>query len=197
MIIATGSSPNKLGLKDEDKFWSKGISSCAVCDGALYKKKNIVVVGGGDSACEEALFLTKFSDVLLIHRGDSFPRASKIMVRRVLENPKIKIMYNTTIKELRGELELRSIVLGTGEELKVDGLFYGLGLKPNVKIFKGIMKDADGYIKRGVFDEYSTEINMPGIFVCGDTHDKEYRQAIVAAGDGCKAALEAIKYLQK
>ena len=200
VIIATGSKPNKLGLENENKLWSNGISSCAVCDGALYKNKKIVVVGGGDSALEEALFLTKFSDVILIHRRDTF-RASKVMQKRALENPKIKIIYDTVISKLNGEKCLESIItknLKTNEEieLKVDGLFYGLGLTPNTYLFKGILDmDSEGYIIKKPIHNLETMTSIAGVFVAGDASDKIYRQAIVAAGDGCKAALDVNNYL--
>ena len=208
IIISTGSKPNKLGLKREDEFWSKGISSCAVCDGALYKNKKIVVVGGGDSALEHAIFLTKFSDVTLIHRKDAF-RASKIMQDRVLNNPKIKIIYDTVIKELNGSKDnknnkgLESITiknLKTNEEseLKVDGLFYGLGLTPNTQLFKGLLDmDEAGYIIKNPIDNLETMTSIEGVFVAGDVSDKIYRQAVVAAGDGCKAALDVVNYLNE
>lgn len=199
VIIATGSKPNKLGLAREDEFWSNGISSCAVCDGALYKNKKIIVVGGGDSALEEALFLTKFSEVTLIHRRDTF-RASKIMQTRVFDNPKINILYNTVIQELKGDDKLKSIIIKnikTDEirEISVDGLFYGLGLKPNTMLFKNLVEmDEEGYIQK--FDQfYETSTSLNGVFVAGDANDKKYRQAIVASGDGCKAALDVNNYL--
>jgi thioredoxin reductase (NADPH) len=201
VIIATGSSPIKLGLQNEDKFWSSGISSCAVCDGALYKKKKIVVVGGGDSAMEEALFLTKFSEVILIHRRDTF-RASKVMSARVLNHPKIKFITDTVIEKLEGEKKLQSISIknlkdNTTSQLEVDGLFYGLGLKPNTSLFKGALEmDPDGYIeKKG--KHFETMTSVEGVFVAGDAHDKVYRQAIVASGDGCKAAMDANNYINE
>jgi thioredoxin reductase (NADPH) len=201
VIVATGSSPIKLGLQYEDKFWSSGISSCAVCDGALYKKKNIIVVGGGDSAMEEALFLTKFSDVILIHRRDTF-RASKVMIARVLNHPKIKVITDTVIEKLEGEKKLKSITIknlkdNTTSQLEVDGLFYGLGLKPNTSLFKGALEmDSDGYIeKKG--KHFETMTSIEGVFVAGDAHDKVYRQAIVASGDGCKAAMDANNYINE
>ena len=200
VIIATGSKPNKLGLENENNLWSNGISSCAVCDGALYKNKKIVVVGGGDSALEEASFLTKFSDVILIHRRDTF-RASKIMQKRVLENPKIKIVYDTVISKLNGEKCLESIItknIKTNEEteLKVDGLFYGLGLTPNTYLFKDILElDEEGYIIKKPIHNLETMTSIKGVFVAGDSNDKIYRQAVVAAGDGCKAALDVNNYL--
>jgi thioredoxin reductase (NADPH) len=203
VIIATGSSPNKLKLQDEELYWSLGISSCAVCDGALYKRKKIMVVGGGDSAMEEALFLTKFSQVTLVHRRDEF-RASKVLQQRVLNNPNITIKWNTEIVKLVGNgTKLIAVILRdnqTTEETQmcVDGLFYGLGLTPNSNTFKckGLLFDNDGYILRNVQDEYETSTHVPGVFVAGDVADKIYRQAIVAAGDGCKAALDVEKYLQ-
>lgn len=203
VIICTGSKPNKLGLPDEDNLWSKGISSCAVCDGALYRGKKIIVVGGGDTAAEHSLFLTKFSDVTLIHRSEQF-RASKIMQDRVKENPKIKIIYDTVIDELSGDEKLESITcrnIKTGKKffMRVDGLFYGLGLKPETNIFKDYIEtDQDGYIKRNDFDEkYKTMTSVQGIFVAGDCHDKKYKQAVTACSEGCKAALDVINYLSE
>ena len=205
IIIATGSKPNKLNLPLEDKFWANGISSCAVCDGALFRNKKIVVIGGGDSAMEEALFLTKFSEVKLIHRRDKF-RASKIMQERVLSNPKIKIIYNSIITELHGNNSLESITIKnllTNEitNLEVDGLFYGLGLTPNTELFQRrrqnlVDMDQNGYIVCN-HPYYSTMTSIPGIFVAGDAHDKIYKQAIVAAGEGCKAALDVDRYLNE
>lgn len=203
IIICTGSKPNKLGIKNEDKFWTNGISSCAVCDGALYRDKKIVVVGGGDSAMEEALFLTKFSNVTLVHRGVEF-RASKIMQERVLNNPKIEICYNTIIEKLYknsndptylGGISLKNTVGNSIRKMKVDGLFYGLGLKPSSDIFKDKLEmDDDGYIKV-IPSKYETMTSISGVFVAGDVHDKKYRQAVIACGDGCKAALDVEAYL--
>lgn len=203
LIIATGSQPNKLKLPDEDKFWGHGISSCAVCDGALFKNKRIVVVGGGDSAMEEALFLTKFSKVTLIHRRDTF-RASKVLQKRVLEHPKIQILYNTIITEFHGTNHLEAITIQqvlTGEtsKLPVDGLFYGLGLTPNTQLFAGqLERDSDGYIlhgPQGSSHHYETMTSVEGVFVAGDAHDKIYRQAVVAAGEGCQSALNVESFL--
>lgn len=200
IIICTGSTPNKLKLEKEDKLWAKGISSCAVCDGALYKNKKIVVVGGGDSALEMGLFLTKFSDVILIHRRDTF-RASKIMQSKLFENKRVKIIYDTAITKLHGTDKLTAITcknIKTNEEfdLEVDGLFYGLGLTPNSQLFKNILElDTDGYIQKNKESKYDTATSVDGIFVAGDVHDKIYRQAIVAAGDGCRAALDVNDYL--
>ncbi len=204
IIIATGSKPNKLGLPNEDKFWSKGISSCAVCDGALYKNKKIIVVGGGDSAMEEALFLTRFSNVTLIHRKNEF-RASKIMQDRVINNPKINIIKNSEIIELRGNDYLEEITYRNNKTsdvttLKVDGLFYGLGLIPNTHFLKNkINLDSEEYVirYRHPNGKFKTMTSVEGIFVAGDATDKRYKQAIVAAGDGCKAALDVEKYLEE
>lgn len=198
IILALGSTPNKLYLPNEDRFWSKGISSCAVCDGALYKRKKIVVVGGGDTAAEEAIFLQKFSDVTLIHRRSEF-RASKIMQTRLLNNPKIKIIYNSIITDLIGEEKLERIRCKNVEtneifELEVDGLFYGLGLKPNSGFVRELVEtDSEGFIVK--YNE--TRTSIPGIFVAGDVADKVYRQAITSAGSGCAAALDTIKYLEE
>ncbi len=202
VIVATGSKPNKLHLENEDILWGHGISSCAVCDGALYKNKRIIVVGGGDSAMEEAQFLTKFSNVLLIHRKDTF-RASRVMQDKVLNNPKIKVLYNSEVVRLHGSDKLTKITVRTSSdtssndsEIDVDGLFYGLGLKPNSWIFANqLICDPLGYIVKCPSDELESQSSIPGVFVAGDVSDRIYRQAIVAAGDGCKAALDVNKYL--
>jgi thioredoxin reductase (NADPH) len=218
LIVATGSKPNKLHLPNEDIYWGRGISSCAVCDGALYKNRKIVVVGGGDSAMEEAIFLTKFSDVTLIHRNDKF-RASAVMQKRAIEHPKITIMYNTVVSELIGtadvtnteenpfdEPELTGIIcksLIDGKTIKIDmpkgGLFYGLGLTPNVNLFSADqpipLKMDTGHIAQEASRHGSTSTSEIGIFVAGDASDKVYRQAIVACGDGCKAAMDVIAFL--
>ena len=203
VIIATGSKPNKLGLYGESDLWGKGISSCAVCDGALYKNKKIIVVGGGDSAMEEALFLTKFSNVTLIHRRDKF-RASSLMVKRVVDHPKITIIYNSIVAELCPKkdnssiekVKIQNVLTGEFTQLDVDGLFYGLGLTPNSHLFKGkVDTDEDGYIKKQNNHHFETLTSVNGVFVAGDVSDKIYRQAVVACGDGCKAALDANNYV--
>jgi len=201
VIIATGSYPNKLGLPNEDNLWGKGISSCAVCDGVLYKRKTIVVLGGGDTAMEHALFLTKFSAVTLIYRQNKHKfRASKLMQTRVMEHPKINIIYDTVVTELHGQTVLtgittQNVLTGETTYLQVDGLFYGLGLNPNTQIFN-IEKNSGGYISIQGVDEYSTMTSVPGMFVAGDAHDDVYRQAVIAAGDGCRAAMDVHKYLE-
>lgn len=197
IIIATGSKPNKLNLPNEENLWSKGISSCAVCDGALYRNKKIVVVGGGDSALTEAEFLTKFSDVTLIHRRDAF-RGTAIMQKRILENKKITVLYNTVITEIIGDKKLENIkckdlITDKIFTLDVDGLFYGLGLQPNTSIFKNqIDMDDEGYIKH---IGSGTSTSKDGIFAAGDCVDKVYKQACTASGEGCKAAIDIDRYL--
>jgi thioredoxin reductase (NADPH) len=201
VIIATGATAKRLNIKGEDLYWQKGISACAVCDGALplFRNKPLVVVGGGDSACEEANYLTKFGSIVyLIHRRDQL-RASKIMQERTLKNPKIKIIWNTVVIEALGNNVLQKVKLQnlkTNEitELEASGLFYAIGHKPNTDPFKGqIELDDDGYI---ITKPGTTQTNIPGIFAAGDVQDKKYRQAITAAGSGCMAALECEKYLE-
>jgi len=205
IIIATGAKPNRLYLPNEDKYWGQGIggiSSCVVCDGALFKlrkgdtkDKSVIVVGGGDSACEGALFLTKFtSKVTMLVRGSSM-RASAIMQKRVIENSKIMILYNTEIIALCGEKKLEQVTIkileGIGQ-LDVDGLFYCLGQKPNSELFKNLVNvDDEGY----VLQNKNMSTSIPSMFSCGDVSDRKYRQAVVAAGEGVKAALEVQAYL--
>lgn len=193
VILAMGSNPRTLELKNEKALWSRGISSCAVCDGALYKGKKIVVVGGGDTACEEALFLTKYSDVILIHRRDEL-RASSIMKTRVLTHPKIKVLWNTIITELIGDDHLIGIRIRSGDQetvIDVDGLFYGLGLVPNTGIVKGLVQlTSSGHIVAR--DTHCLDENddvIPGLFVAGDVADTKYQQAITAAASGCMAVM--------
>lgn len=200
VIIATGSQPQKLDLVNEEKFWANGISSCAVCDGALFKGRKIIVVGGGDTACEHALFLTKFSPVTMLLRRDQF-RASKIMQQRVLSHPQIKVIYNTIVKSLIGHhcleaIECQNVTDGNNLKLSVDGLFYGLGLKPQTEIFLDqLAMDESGYIIKGASERYLTMTSVEGIFVAGDCSDKRYLQAITAAAEGCQAAIDCIDYL--
>lgn len=200
LIIASGASARWLGLPSEEALIGHGVSSCATCDGFFFSGKEIAVIGGGDSAMEEALFLTRFaSKVTLIHRRDSF-RASKIMVDRVMEHPKIQTLMNKEVVEVLGveEKEVKGLRLkdkATGEEsaLSVSGMFLGIGHEPNAKMFTNqIDLDEDGYIKttQNVFTK------VPGVFACGDVQDRRYRQAITAAGSGCMAALEVEKFLE-
>jgi thioredoxin reductase (NADPH) len=206
LIIASGASVRWLGLPSEQALIGHGVSSCATCDGFFFRGKEIAVTGGGDSAMEEALFLTRFaSKITLIHRRDQF-RASKIMVDRVAEHPQIVLRTNTIIEEVLGVeekdvrgLKLRDVKTGEVSELPVSGLFLGIGHEPNAKMFAGQMDlDQDGYIKTAsqVFCTRNGE-PIPGVFACGDVQDRRYRQAITAAGSGCAAALEVEKYLEE
>jgi len=206
LIIASGASARWLGLPSEQALIGHGVSSCATCDGFFFREKEIAVVGGGDSAMEEAIFLTRFANkVTVLHRRDSF-RASKIMLERAMAHPKIELRTNTVVeevlgveeKEVRG-LRLRDVTNGQRSELKVSGMFLGIGHEPNAKMFAGqIDRDDEGYIKttNHVFCTRHGEI-VPGVFACGDVQDRRYRQAITAAGSGCMAALEAEKYLEE
>lgn len=198
LIIATGATPRKLGIPGEEKFYGKGVSTCATCDAAFYKEKIVAVVGGGDSAMEEATFLTRFAKkVYLIHRRDEF-RASPIMVDRTLKNAKIEIIYNTEVKEIIGDTKVKSLSLFNNQTnestvLDVDGMFLAIGHIPVTDyIGNEIELTPDGYVKSN--DGVHTSII--GVFVAGDVEDQKYRQAITAAGAGCKAALEAQKWLE-
>lgn len=197
IIIATGASANWLGLKNEQRLMGRGISACATCDGFFFTDKEVVVVGGGDSAMEESLTLTKFaSKVTIIHRRDEF-RASKIMQDRVLNHPKIDIVWNSTVEDVLGKDSVEGVVLkdvetGNTSELSCQGLFVSIGHTPATELFKNILKvDEKGYIV--VRDSVKTE--LPGVYAAGDVVDSRYRQAITAAGDGCRAALEAEHFI--
>jgi len=196
VIIATGASPRKLGLKSEELFAGKGVSYCATCDGPFFKGEDIVVVGGGDSAVEEAIFLTKFANhVYLVHRRDKL-RASKIMQERAFSNQKISFVWNSVIEDIVGDKKVNGVIIRDKNEdrreLKCGGVFIAIGHEPNTSIFKGqIDMDEKGYI---IVREY-TKTNIDGVFAAGDVHDPFYRQAITAAGFGCMAALDVEKYL--
>lgn len=204
IIISTGASAKLLGLESENKYMGYGVSACATCDGFFFKDLKVIVVGGGDTAMEEANFLTKFaSEVTIIHRRDEF-RASKIMYERALKNPKIKMMTNKVIKEVvgveeNGKKSMTGVILqdtkdGSTSELKADGLFIGIGHQPNTKLFKGMLDmDETGYL---ITKPGSTYTNIEGVFAAGDVADKTYRQAITAAGTGCMAALDAERWLE-
>ena len=201
VIISTGASARMLGLDAEKELMGYGISTCATCDGYFFKDKEIVVVGGGDSAMEEASFLTKFaSKVTLIHRREEF-RASKIMIDRVLDNPKIEIIKNAVVADIFGSQKdgvssilLKDTINGKERNFDCEGVFYGIGHKPNTDQFKGVINLNDqGYI---VTNPGSTLTNVDGVFACGDVQDDHYRQAITAAGSGCMAALDAEKYIE-
>jgi thioredoxin reductase (NADPH) len=203
VIIATGATAKRMNIKGEHEFWQRGISACAVCDGALpiFRNKPLAVIGGGDSAIEEASHLTKFgSKVYLIHRRDKL-RASQIMQKRAINHPKIEILWNTEVEEATGgagglsSLLLKDSVSSAKRQIEVAGLFYAIGHKPNTEIFQGIIElDEQGYI---ITQAGTTKTNIPGIFAAGDVQDKNYRQAITAAGSGCMAALEAERWLQE
>ncbi len=202
VIIATGAETLWLGVPGEKELIGHGISSCAPCDAPFFRDKNVAVVGGGDSACEETLVLTKFAkSVTVIHRRDQF-KASKIMQSKVLSNPKVKILWNTEVQEVIGTNKLEKLILknnkdGKTSELAMDGLFVAVGHSPSTKIFEGkIGLDEKGYIKKLESDEYHTKTSVNGVFVSGDVHDHHYKQAITAAGFGCMAALDALKYLE-
>jgi thioredoxin reductase (NADPH) len=206
LIVASGASARWLGLPSEQALIGHGVSSCATCDGFFFRGKEIAVVGGGDSAMEEALFLTRFaSKVTLLHRRDAF-RASKIMLDRVTAHPNIVLRANTIIEEVLGVeekevkgLRLRCVSSGEVSTLPISGLFLGIGHEPNAKMFAGqIDLDSDGYIRTA--GNVLTTLNgkvVPGVFACGDVQDRRYRQAITAAGSGCMAALEAEKFLEE
>lgn len=198
VIIATGAEANWLGLPNEQRLRGKGVSACATCDGFFFKGKDIAVIGGGDSAMEEALFLTKYGNsVTIVHRRAEF-KASKIMLKRAQEHPKIKFVTDVTVVEVLGETTVTGVRVrhndaGTEEDLVVQGYFAAIGHTPSTKIFTdtGLNMNEKGYIEPKEF----TQTNIPGVFVAGDVHDHRYRQAITAAGEGCKAALDAEKYL--
>lgn len=201
LIIATGAAPRLLGLEAEKKLMGYGVSTCATCDGAFFRNKVIMVTGGGDSACEEALFLTRFgSKVLLVHRRDQL-RASKIMQDRVLNHPKIEVLWNRQIKDIHGSREngvtgVTALNTATNEteQIECEALFVAIGHIPNSSLFKGQLDmDANGYLTPA---PGGTRTNIPGVFACGDVQDHVWRQAITAAGTGCMAAIEAERFLE-
>lgn len=197
VIIATGANPRKLGVEGEQTFGGKGVSYCATCDGPFFRNQEIIVVGGGDSAIEEATFLTKFATTVhLVHRRNEL-RASKVMQERALNNNKIKFHWDSAVTYIRGDQKMQQVViknLKTGEEKTLDagGLFVAIGHEPNTKLFKSqIELDNEGY----VILKNKTHTNIEGIFAAGDVHDRNYRQAITAAAFGCMAAIDVDKYL--
>lgn len=205
VIIATGASARRLHAKGEDDYWGFGISACATCDGFFYRNQKVFVVGGGDSAMEEAIFLTHFaSSVTIIHRRKEF-RASKIMIQRANANPKIDFLLDTVVDEFLGtsernvkkltHIKVRNVLTNETQTLQADGVFYAIGHTPNTDIFKEFIEtDSNGYI---VTKGKSSHTNVPGVFACGDAQDSVYRQAITAAGSGCIAAIDAERWLSE
>jgi thioredoxin reductase (NADPH) len=198
VIISTGASARLIGLPNEKRLMGKGVTTCATCDGAFFRNMEVAVVGGGDSAIEEATFLTRFcTKVTVIHRRNEL-RASKIMQDRARANPKIAFIWDTVVEDVLGEkevegLKLKNVKTNESSTLKVAGLFVAIGHDPNTKLFKGqIDMDENGYIKT----RDGMKTNVPGVFACGDVQDHVYRQAITAAGSGCQAAIDCERYLE-
>jgi len=200
VIVATGASSRWLDIPSEEKYKGRGVTTCATCDGAFFKGKEVIVVGGGDSAMEEAVFLTKFcTKVTVIHRREEL-RASKIMQEKAKKNPKISFIWNSAVEEVLGDgkvvnaVKLKNLVSGEISEFQCDGVFLAIGHIPNTKLFAGKLDlDEKGYLKADSW----MHTNLPGVFAAGDVADTRFRQAITAAGSGCKAAMEAEKYLME
>lgn len=198
LIIATGASPITLGLTNENRLWGHGVSSCATCDGFFFKGKELVVVGGGDSAMEEATFLTKFATkVSIIHRRDKL-RASKIMQDRAMKNEKITFVWNSVVEDILGQdvvtgVRIRNVITGKVWDLPCAGFFLAIGHRPNTSLFVSQLKMNDaGYL----IINHGTTTNVPGVFAAGDVQDSKYRQAVTAAGSGCMAAIDAERFLE-
>lgn len=203
VIISTGAETLWLDIPGQKELIGRGVSSCAPCDAPFFKGKKVAVVGGGDSAMEEALVLTKYADeVTIIHRRDEF-RASAAMQAKVKENPKIKILWNTEVTEMVGKEKLEKVLLKNNQtnqtsELALDGIFIAIGHAPSSNIFEGQVElDKKGYVVKYEKDGFQTATNVPGVFVSGDVHDWHYKQAVTAAGFGCMAGMDSLKYLEQ
>jgi thioredoxin reductase (NADPH) len=201
VIVATGATAKRLDVPGEEAMFGRGVSTCATCDGWFYRDKDIAVIGGGDSALEEALFLTRFArQVTVVHRRDAL-RASKVLQQRAQTNPKIAFQWNQIVEAISGDervegVEMRDATTGEASTLAVNGVFVAIGHQPNTALFAGqITLDAAGYIAK--HDADSTATNIPGVFAAGDVRDHRYRQAVTAAGDGCKAAMDAERWLEE
>lgn len=199
VIVATGASARWLGVPGEEKLTGRGVSACATCDGFFFRNQYLIVVGGGDTAMEEALFLTKFANkITIVHRRDEF-RASKIMAQRAIDHPKIDVLWNTVLEEIHGEgtvekVTLRDTVTGVTREMAANGVFIAIGHKPNTDLFaQHLDLDENGYIVKS--PDGSTRTNVDGVFAAGDVADHTYRQAVTAAGTGCMAAIDAERWL--
>ncbi|MGA9530842.1 MAG: thioredoxin-disulfide reductase [Candidatus Babeliales bacterium] len=198
VIIASGATPKKLGIPGEETYWGKGVTTCAVCDGAFYPNKSVIIVGGGDTAMEDASFMEKFTPKITVIQNLDALTASKPMQNRVLSSPNIQLLYNSTLSRIDGNGEhitqatVTNLLTKEEKTVPVDGIFIAIGLKPNTDIFKNYLTlDAYGYIK---LNDH-TKTSLPGVFVAGDVADYRYRQAITSAGSGCMAALDAERYL--